>query len=134
MHRFNGYEKGEALKQHLELLGATVAGPAATTAEAREVILGGRPDIALVDFHLRGENSYTLIAQLRQEDIHVIMLSGESPAQALLERGNDVGKAGQGRADAGTLETNCKNTTKIVSVWTECGEMALRYRVPAHAR
>ena len=85
MHRFNGYEKGEALKQHLELLGATVAGPAATTAEAREVILGGRPDIALVDFHLRGENSYTLIAQLRQEDIHVIMLSGESPAQACLK-------------------------------------------------
>jgi DNA-binding NarL/FixJ family response regulator len=40
----------DALKQHLELLGAAVAGPAATTAEAREVILGGRPDVALVDF------------------------------------------------------------------------------------
>jgi CheY-like chemotaxis protein len=77
----------DALKQHLELLGATVAGPAATTAEAREVILGGRPDVALVDFHLRGENSYTLIAQLRQEGIPVIMLSGsiETPAQALPE-------------------------------------------------
>jgi CheY-like chemotaxis protein len=77
----------DALKQHLELLGATVAGPAATTAEAKEVIMGGRPDVALVDFHLRGENSYTLIAQLRQEGIPVIMLSGsiESPAPALLE-------------------------------------------------
>jgi CheY-like chemotaxis protein len=77
----------DALKQHLELLGATVAGPAATTTEAKEVIMGGRPDVALVDFHLRGENSYTLIAQLRQEGIPVIMLSGsiESPAQALLE-------------------------------------------------
>ena len=77
----------DALKQHLELLGATVAGPAATTAEAREVIVRGRPDVALVDFHLRGENSYTLIAQLRQEGIPVIMLSGsiESPAPALLE-------------------------------------------------
>jgi hypothetical protein len=32
---------------------------AATTAEAREVIVRGRPDVALVDFHLRGENSYT---------------------------------------------------------------------------
>ena len=61
--------------------------PAATTADAREAITAGRPDVALVDFHLRGENSYTLIAQLRQEGIHVIMLSGsiESPAQALLE-------------------------------------------------
>jgi CheY-like chemotaxis protein len=68
-------------------LGAAVAGPAATTAEAREVILGGRPDVAMVDFHLRGENSYTLIAQLRQEGIPVIMLSGsiESSAPALLE-------------------------------------------------
>jgi len=77
----------DALKQHLELLGATVAGPAATTAEAKEVIMGGRPDVALVDFHLRGENSYTLIALLRQEGIPVIMLSGsiESPAPALLE-------------------------------------------------
>ena len=77
----------DALKQHLELLGATVAGPAATTAGAKEVIMGGRPDVALVDFHLRGENSYTLIAQLRQEGIPVIMLSGsiESPLPALLE-------------------------------------------------
>ena len=66
----------DALKQHLELLGATVAGPAATAAEAREIIMGGRPDVALVDFHLRGENSYTLIAQLRQNGIPVIMLSG----------------------------------------------------------
>jgi len=75
----------DALKQ--QLLGATVAGPAATTAEAREVIVRGRPDVALVDFHLRGENSYTLIALLRQEGIPVIMLSGsiESPAPALLE-------------------------------------------------
>jgi hypothetical protein len=48
----------DALKQHLELFGATVVGPAATTAEAREVIMAGRPDVALVDFHLRGENSY----------------------------------------------------------------------------
>jgi CheY-like chemotaxis protein len=36
---------------------------------------------------LGGENSYTLIAQLRQEGIPVIMLSGsiETPAQALPE-------------------------------------------------
>jgi hypothetical protein len=30
--------------------------------------------------------------------------------------------AGQGREDAGTLETNRKNTTKIVIVETECGD------------
>jgi CheY-like chemotaxis protein len=48
--------------------------------------MAGRPDVALVDFHLRGENSYDLIAQLRQEDIPVIMLSViESSAPALHE-------------------------------------------------
>ena len=74
----------DALKQHLELLGATVAGPAATTADAREAIMAGRPDVV---FHLRGENSCTLIAQLRQEGIPVIMLSGsiEFSAPALHE-------------------------------------------------
>jgi len=77
----------DALKQHLELFGATVVGPAATTAEAKEAIMAGRPDVAMVDFHLRGENSYTLIAELRQEGIPVIMLSGsiESSASALHE-------------------------------------------------
>ena len=77
----------DALKQHLELFGATVVGPAATTAEAKEAIMAGRPDVAMVDFHLRGENSYTLIAELRQEGIPVIMLSGsiESSAPALHE-------------------------------------------------
>ena len=77
----------DALKRHLELFGATVVGPAATTAEAREAITAGRPDVAVVDFHLWGENSYTLIAQLRQEGIPVIMLSGsiESSAPALHE-------------------------------------------------
>jgi CheY-like chemotaxis protein len=68
----------DALKQHLELFGATVAGPAAATAEAREAIMAGRPDVALVDFHFRGENSYTLIAELREA---VIMLSGSIEAR-----------------------------------------------------
>jgi DNA-binding response OmpR family regulator len=66
----------EALKQHLTLLGANVTGPAATTVEARNLIDAHRPDVALVDFHLRGEISYGLIAELRQQAVPVIMLSG----------------------------------------------------------
>ena len=40
------------------------------------------PHVALVDFHLRGEDSSGLIAQLRDEGVPVIMLSGsfEFPA------------------------------------------------------
>ena len=66
----------DALKQHLELLGANVTGPAATTAEATKLITERLPHVALVDFHLRGEDSSGLIARLREEGVPVIMLSG----------------------------------------------------------
>ena len=49
---------GEAMKGLLELLGANVVGPAATTAEA-ERLPEHAPDVALVDFHLRGANCPT---------------------------------------------------------------------------
>ena len=64
-----------ALKQHLELLGAQVSGPAATTAEATNILNACRA-WRCVDFHLRGEDSSGLISQLREEGVPVIMLSG----------------------------------------------------------
>ena len=68
---------GEAVKQLLELLGASVSGPAATTAAAESLLAQRLPDVALLDFHLRGgERSDGLIAQLRQHGIPVILLSG----------------------------------------------------------
>ena len=72
----------DALKQHLELLGANVTGPAATAAEASKLITERLPHVALVDFHLRGGDSSDLIAQLRGHGVPVIMLSGsfELPA------------------------------------------------------
>src|ERR1700722_14593985 len=66
----------DALKQHLELLGATVTGPAATTAKATKLMTERLPHVALVDFHLRGEDSSGIIARLRKEGGPVIMLSG----------------------------------------------------------
>ena len=76
----------DALKQHLELLGANVTGPAATTAEATKLMTERLPHVALVDFHLRGGDSSGLIAQLRSEGVPVIMLSGsfELPSPASL--------------------------------------------------
>jgi len=78
-------EVGEALKGLLELLGASVIGPAASTAEAQRLIAQCLPDVALVDFHLRGgEQSNSLVISLREQGVHVIMLSGsfESPPPA----------------------------------------------------
>ena len=68
---------GEAVKKHLELLGAKVAGPAATVAQAEGLLNEHLPDVALVDFHLReGERSDGLVARLREQGVPVIMLSG----------------------------------------------------------
>lgn len=68
---------GEAVKTLLELCGAHVDGPAANTAEAEGLLAAHRPDVALVDFHLRGgEHSYDLITRLRAQGVPVIVLSG----------------------------------------------------------
>jgi DNA-binding response OmpR family regulator len=78
---------GEAVKQLLELLGACVAGPAATIAEAESLLAQNLPDVALLNFHLRGgERSDGLIERLRQHKVPVILLTGsiESPAPSSL--------------------------------------------------
>ena len=68
---------GEAVRKLLESWGANVAGPAATSAEATRLIGQRLPDVALVDFHLRGgEHSFGLIARLREQGVPVVMLSG----------------------------------------------------------
>lgn len=68
---------GETVRALLESWGANVAGPAATTAEAATLIAQHLPDVALVDFHLKGgELSYGLIASLRARGVPVVMLSG----------------------------------------------------------
>ena len=48
-----------------------------STAEAASLIAQHLPDVALVDFHLKGgELSYGLIATLREQGVPVVMLSG----------------------------------------------------------
>ena len=59
----------ELVKTFLELEGATVAGPAATTAEAKKLLAEGRPHVALVDLHLRDNHAFGLIAQLRELEV-----------------------------------------------------------------
>lgn len=84
----DSWELGDAMKDLLELLGAEVAGPAATRAEAERLLSEHAPDVALVDLHLRdGELSHGLIARLHEQGVPVIMLSGsfEFPPSPLLE-------------------------------------------------
>lgn len=73
----DSWDLGDAMKDLLELLGAEVAGPAATTAEAEHLLATNTPDVALVDFHLRdGELSTGLIARLHERGIPVVLISG----------------------------------------------------------
>jgi DNA-binding response OmpR family regulator len=67
---------GELVKTFLELEGATVAGPAAAAADAKKLMAECRPQVALVDFHLRDDHAYGLIAQLRGLGVPVIVISG----------------------------------------------------------
>ena len=65
-----------------------MVGPAATTAEAERLLSEQAPDVALVDFHLRGgELSYGLIARLHEQGVSVIMISGSSETASLLPVG-----------------------------------------------
>jgi len=73
----DSWNVGKAIRDLLELLGADVAGPAATMGEAEHLLSECAPDVALVDFYLRGgEPSYALIARLHEQGVPVIILSG----------------------------------------------------------
>ena len=70
---------GVALKSLLRALGADVAGPVATAADAERLIAEQTPDVGIVDFNLRGgELAHSLIGSMNQRGIHVIVISGYS--------------------------------------------------------
>jgi len=73
----DSWHVGMAMKMLLEALGADVAGPAATGAEAERLLSEHVPDLALVDFHVRdGELANGLIDRLRDQGIDVVVITG----------------------------------------------------------
>jgi DNA-binding response OmpR family regulator len=68
---------GIAMKNLLRLMGADVAGPAATATEAEGLLSEHTPDVAIVDISLRGgERADGLIDRLRDQGVSVIVISG----------------------------------------------------------
>jgi DNA-binding NtrC family response regulator len=68
---------GSAVKSLLKACGAEVAGPVATTAAAERLLREQTPDVALVDFSLRGgERADHLIDQLHDRGVRVIVITG----------------------------------------------------------
>ena len=72
-----------ALKSFLEAEGMKVSGPAATTADAQRLATEQKPDLAVVDIHLRLETAYVLIHQLDDQGVRVVVVSGYSVLPAL---------------------------------------------------
>jgi DNA-binding NtrC family response regulator len=68
---------GSAMKNLLRLMGADVAGPAATAAEGARLLSEHAPDVAIVDVSLRGgERANTLIDRLHDQGVPVVVISG----------------------------------------------------------
>jgi DNA-binding NtrC family response regulator len=73
----DSWQVGMALKRLLRVWGAEVIGPAATTAEAEQLISRHIPAAALVDINLRGgELAYGLIDRLHDQGVRVVVMSG----------------------------------------------------------
>jgi DNA-binding NtrC family response regulator len=73
----DSWHVGKAMKRLLHLLGADVAGPVATTADAERLVAERAPDVAIVDINLRdGERSNNLIDRLLEQRISVIVVTG----------------------------------------------------------
>jgi DNA-binding NtrC family response regulator len=90
----DSWHLGKAMKRLLAVLGADVAGPVATTADAERLVAERAPDIAIVDINLRdGERSNNLIDRLVEQRISVIVVTGyatvslpEGKVTAILEK------------------------------------------------
>ena len=66
----------KALKSALEQVGMDVSGPAATTAEARRLMVEQMPLVAVVDVNLKGEMAGGLIEELHDQGVSVVVVSG----------------------------------------------------------
>lgn len=73
----DSWQLGNAMKRLLRVLGADVAGPAATIADAERLVAEHTPDVAIVDVNLRdGERSNDLIDRLYEQRIPVVVVTG----------------------------------------------------------
>jgi CheY-like chemotaxis protein len=73
----------QSLKAILEVIGATVVGPAVTLEDAVELAEGELFDAALMDLDLQGKMASGLIAEMHQRGMPVIIMSAFDVSQQL---------------------------------------------------
>ena len=72
----DAWHVAKALKSTLEQIGMHVVGPAATTAQARDLAAAQRPELAIVDINLKQETSCGLIDELHEQGVRIIVITG----------------------------------------------------------
>jgi CheY-like chemotaxis protein len=83
----DSWQLGVAMRSLLQAYGAEVTGPVATAADAERLCDERTPDVALVDFNLRGgELANALIDRLHERGIHVIVTSGYAAPPVSLDK------------------------------------------------
>jgi DNA-binding response OmpR family regulator len=65
-----------ALRSILEHEGMEVSGPAGKTADAHRLADEHKPELAVVDINLKGEMAYSLIDDLHDRGVRVVVISG----------------------------------------------------------
>lgn len=65
----------------LDMHGYRVLGPAATVAEAAELLAHTRPDVALIDYRLATTTTEALLPLLEERDVPVCVLTGYGAQQ-----------------------------------------------------
>ncbi|HEX6007003.1 MAG TPA: response regulator [Burkholderiales bacterium] len=65
-----------ALRSLLQVEGMEVSGPAGRIADARRLADEYKPELAVIDINLRGEMAYSLIDDLHDRGIRVVVISG----------------------------------------------------------
>src|SRR3974390_2678161 len=81
------WQLGVAMRSLLQAYGAEVSGPVATAADAERVCAERAPDVALVDFNLRGgELANALIDRRPARGVHVIVPPGNAAPPVSLDK------------------------------------------------
>ena len=96
----DSWHVGNAIKRLLRALGADVAGPAASIADADRLVAERTPNVAIVDINLRGgERANDLIDRLHEQRIPVVIITGytavslpSGQAEAILQKPVSVEK------------------------------------------
>jgi DNA-binding response OmpR family regulator len=75
-----------ALRSLLQAEGMEVSGPTSTTADARRLANEHKPELAVVDLNLKSEMAYSLIDDLHDRGVRVVVLTGYAVLPQLTEK------------------------------------------------